>query len=84
MGPRPDKRRRCRRHQRLAEHLPAEHLRRTDVAALAAEQIHLQRLELEQLQQIRETVVHRPPFDGDQPNLNLPCISALWPGKVHR
>src|SRR6202034_4851435 len=48
------------RAQRLAEHLAAKHLGRPAVAALAAEQIHLQLLELEQLQEIGETLVHFP------------------------
>src|SRR6185437_1165319 len=44
--------------QRLAEHLAAEHLRAADVAALAPEEIHLEGLELQQLQQIRQLCVH--------------------------
>ena len=42
------------RHQRLAEHLSAEHLRAADVAALAAEQVLLEPLEVEQPDQVRE------------------------------
>ena len=41
-------------HQRLPEHLAAEHLRRADVAALAAKQVVLDPLEVEQLQQLRQ------------------------------
>ncbi len=44
--------------ERLAEHLAAEHLRAADVAALAAKQVHLERLQLELLQQVRELCVH--------------------------
>ena len=40
--------------QRLAEHLATEHLGRADVAALAAEQVVLDPLEIEQLQHFRE------------------------------
>ncbi len=36
--------------ERLAEHLPAENLRAADVTALAAKQVHLELLELEQAQ----------------------------------
>ena len=39
----------ARPRERLAQHLAAEHLRAADVPALAAEQIDLQLLELEQL-----------------------------------
>ena len=44
----------ARRHERLPEHLAAEHLRAADVAALAAEQVELDALELEQPQQVGE------------------------------
>ena len=40
--------------QRLAEHLAAEHLRRADVAAVAAEQVVLDPLEVEDLQEFRQ------------------------------
>jgi hypothetical protein len=49
----------ARRDQRLPEHLAAEHLRAADVAALAAEQVELDALELEQAQQVIEQVIHR-------------------------
>ena len=42
------------RDQRLAKHLPAEYLRRTHVAAVAAEQVVLDPLEVEDLQEIRQ------------------------------
>ena len=48
----------ARGHQRLPEHLPAEHLRTADVAALAAEQVDLEPLEIEQLQQVGEHLAH--------------------------
>ena len=44
--------------QGLPEHLSAEYLRSADVAALTAEQIHLELLELEQRQQVPEPLVH--------------------------
>jgi hypothetical protein len=47
------------RRQRLSEHLPAEDLRAADVAALAAEQVVLEPLELEQLQQIGQSPIGR-------------------------
>ena len=46
------------RHERLAEHLSTEYLRAADVAALAAEQVHLETLELEQADQVGELLVH--------------------------
>jgi hypothetical protein len=46
--------------QRLPEHLAAEHLRTADIATRAAEQIDLELLELEQLQQVGESLIHRP------------------------
>ena len=45
-------------HERLAEHLAAEYLRAADVAALAAEQIDLQPLQLQQAQEIGNPRVH--------------------------
>ena len=48
----------ARRLQRLAEHLSAEHLRAADVATLAAEQVLLEPLELEQADQVGEQLVH--------------------------
>jgi hypothetical protein len=42
-----------RRHQRLAQHLAAEHLRAARVAAFAAKQVQLESLELELLPKIR-------------------------------
>jgi hypothetical protein len=47
-----------RRHQRLAEHLSAEHLRAACVAALAAKQVHLEAFELELLLKVGEALVH--------------------------
>ena len=47
-----------RRHQGLAQHLAAEHLRTADVAALAAKQIHLEPLERHHLDQILEQLIH--------------------------
>src|SRR6185437_9146380 len=44
--------------ERLTEHLAAEDLGAADIAALAAKKIHLEGLELEELQQIRELRVH--------------------------
>src|SRR6267142_110073 len=72
--------------QRLPQHLPAKHLRTADVAARAAEQIDLELLELEERQQIGQTLIHGAvrACAALQPNLSVPCISALWPGKVHR
>ena len=58
-----------RRLQRLAQHLPAEHLRAARVAALAAKQVHLESFELELLLQVGEALVHRI-----QPNLNVPFM----------
>jgi len=46
------------RLERLAEHLPAEYLRRAGVAALATEQVHLETLEVELLLQIDEPWIH--------------------------
>ena len=46
------------RHQRLPEHLATEHLWTADVAALAAKQVVLEALELEQADQVREQPVH--------------------------
>jgi hypothetical protein len=48
----------ARRHESLAEHLSTEHLRAADIATLAAEQVHLETLELEQADQVREQLVH--------------------------
>jgi len=50
--------RRARRHQRLPEHLAAEHLGAADVAALAAKQVELETLERHHLDQILEKPVH--------------------------
>ena len=49
-----------RRLQRLAQHLPAEHLRAAGVAALAAKQVDLEPFELELLLQVGEALVHQP------------------------
>ena len=65
-----------RRLQRLAQHLPAEHLRAARIAALAAKQVHLEPFELELLLQIGEAV-----WSIDQPNLKVPFMSAKWPGE---
>ena len=46
------------RCQRLAEHLPAEDLRRADIATLATEYVLLDGLEFEQRDQIGKTCVH--------------------------
>ncbi len=51
--------RRGRRHQRLSQHLAAEHLRTADVAALAAKQIDLEPFERHDLDQIFEQLIHR-------------------------
>ena len=48
----------ARGHQRLPEHLPAEHLRAADVAADTPEQVDLQPLEVEQLEQVGEHRAH--------------------------
>jgi hypothetical protein len=40
------------RHQRLPHHLAAKHPLPADLRAAAAEHVHLQRLEVEQLQQV--------------------------------
>ena len=48
----------ARRLQRLAEHLPAEHLRAAGVAALAAEQVDLEAFEFELLLEVGEPSVH--------------------------
>jgi len=45
----------------LPQHLPAEHLRGADVTALAAEQVDLELLELEQRQQIGQALIHGAP-----------------------
>src|SRR6185437_11792447 len=62
--------------------------RTADVAALAPEEIHLQGLELQQLQQIAQSRVEGGPrarrLRSHQPTLKVPRIRALWPGKVHR
>ena len=44
------------RDQRLAKHLAAEHLRRAHVATVAAEQVVLDPLEIEDLQEIRQAL----------------------------
>jgi len=67
---------RCRR-QRLSEDLAPEHLRAADIAARAAKQVHLQLLELEQLQKIRQALIHERAASLLQPNLKVPCMSAL-------
>src|SRR3984893_2702717 len=43
---------------RLPQHRPAKLLRRANVPALAAEQSALERLELEQLEQVGQTLIH--------------------------
>ena len=48
----------ARGHQRLPEHLPAEHLRAAYVAADTPEQVDLQPLEVEQLEQVGEHRAH--------------------------
>src|SRR5262249_11839089 len=50
---------RVRSAQRLTEHLAAEYLRGTDIAARAAEQVVLESLELEQIDQRGEPRVHQ-------------------------
>ena len=60
--------------QRLSEHLAAEHLRPTRIAALAAKQVHLKTFEFELLLEIGEA----------HPNLNAPFIMLEWPGKVQK
>ena len=49
---------RVRRHQRLTEHLAAEHATMTGIAALAAKQIEFETLELEDLQHVGEEWIH--------------------------
>ena len=49
----------ARRLQRLSQHLPAEYLRAAGVAALAAEQVDFESLELELLLKVGEAVVHQ-------------------------
>ena len=44
--------------QRLPQHLPAEHLRRADVATGATKQVDLQRFQLQQLQQFSQWSQH--------------------------
>ena len=68
-----------RRHQRLAQHLPAEHLRTARIAALAAKQVHLEPLELELLLEIGEAA-----GSSTQPNLNAPFMSASGRGRCRR
>ena len=47
-----------RRHQRLAQHLPAEHATMAGIATLATKQIQLQALQLQHLKQIGEQRIH--------------------------
>src|SRR5580698_2637250 len=61
----------------LSEHLPAKYLRAADIAAFATEQVDFQLLELEQCQQVGDALVQCGPLRRDQPNFNLPRISAL-------
>src|SRR5579862_1325632 len=42
----------------LPEHLATEHLRAADIAALPPEEVHFERLELEQPEQVRELGIH--------------------------
>ncbi len=63
------------RGQRLAEHLPAEHLRAADVAALAAEEIAFEALELQQPQQVGEFGAHRLRHQSGTPSRW--CITGL-------
>ncbi len=70
-------RRRRRGDQRLAQHLPAEHLRTADIAALAAKQIHLEPLERHHFDQIVEQLIHQiPPEACPNPLLRRPAASA--------
>ena len=48
---------RC-RHQGMPEHLPAEHLGRAEVAADAAKEVELDSLQVQQLQQFGEAMIH--------------------------
>ncbi len=72
---------RVRGHQRLPQHLSAEHLRAAGVAALAAKQVDLEALELELLLQVGEARIHRV---RAQSNLNMPFMIAEWPGKLQK
>src|SRR6266702_1731143 len=69
--------------QGLSQHLTAEHLRTADIAAFATKQVDLERLQLEQIQQIGNLGIHKTCFFGE-PNLRTPRIDELWRGKVHR
>ena len=50
----------ARRHQRLPEHLPAEHLRAADVTTFATKQVDLDALEIQQMQEVGEYLRHSP------------------------
>ena len=67
--------------QRLAEHLPTEHLRRTRIAAFAAKQVELQALQLELPLQISQASVHR---GRRHQNLSVPFMIDEWPGKLQK
>ena len=71
-------------NKRLSNHLATEYALPSRLRAAAAKQVHLQLLELEQLQKIRQALIHERAGGLLQPNLNVPCMSALWPGNVHR
>jgi hypothetical protein len=62
-----------RSHQPLAQHLATEHLRRADVPALAAEEVLLEALEVEQ----RDQVLQRLPRKAAvvQPTPPLPLLN---------
>ena len=57
----------ARGRERLTEHLPAEHALAAEIAALAAEDVVLDPLELEQLQQVGEDRAHRASLVPRQP-----------------
>src|SRR5262252_5822047 len=63
--------------QRLAEHLPAEHTVAPNVAALAAEDVVFDALELEQLQEIREDWCHFSLPASDRSSPRRRAVSRL-------
>ena len=75
----------CAAIKRLAEHLPAEHLGRARVAALAAKQVDLQALELELLLQVGRGRPANPlAVRRDDQNLSVPFMMVEWPGKLQK
>jgi hypothetical protein len=47
-----------RRHQRLADHLSAEYAFAAEIARLAAKQVHFQRFEIEQCDEVLQRAIH--------------------------